>query len=187
MLTDLYLTGYVEDRDGKAYPVRVTQHDDPVLHDALTGVAGQDWAQWIARRKPDTAEVVGDQLEAMRWVHGRRRRTLGIIPARAGVYDEDMVGGRADRVTAALRNIVDGRPAEPRPLALGLLAVQAQLPVVDGFMANPPHREQLCEMILAAIEPILGLHHAIHVYWGDVRSNPSGACGGGAVGCAGGV
>ena len=54
MLTDLYLTGYVEDRDGKAYPVRVTQHDDPVLHDALTGVAGQDWAQWIARSSTKT-------------------------------------------------------------------------------------------------------------------------------------
>jgi hypothetical protein len=58
---------------------------------------------------------------------------LGIIPtARVGLYDEDMVSGLADRVIEALRNAIDDRPADPRPLAVGLLAVQAQLPVISS-------------------------------------------------------
>ena len=52
---------------------------------------------------------------------------LGIIPAaRFGLSDEDAVSGLADQVTGALRNAVDGREADPRPLAVGLLGVLGQ-------------------------------------------------------------
>ena len=71
-----------------------------------------------------------------------------------------MVSGLADRVIEALRNAIDDRPADPRPLAVGLLAVQAQLPVISSF-DNSRHRQELREMTFAAIEPILGLHQAI--------------------------
>ena len=52
---------------------------------------------------------------------------------------------------------------------MGLLAVQAQMPVVLSFLENSRHREELREMTLAAIEPILGLHHVILDYYTEVR------------------
>jgi len=178
MLTDLYLTGYVEDQEGKAYQARAARHDDPVLHQVLKDVAGRDWAQLVAHGGGRGREMVRDQLEASGWVSGQQRRMLGILaPARVRLYDEDMVSGLADRVSEALRNAIDDRPADPRPLAVGLIAVQAQMPVVLNFLENSWPRDALREMTFAAIEPILGLHQAIQDRFSDVRS--SLGCGGG--------
>ncbi len=184
MLTDLYLSGYVGDREGKAHRLKTAGHPDPVLEQALDGVSGQEWTKLIASDGRDARGVVHDQLEAAGWILGRRRRTFGILPAaRHGLYDEDMVSGLADRVTGALENILDDRPADPRPLALGLIAVQAQMPVVFSFVKNSRQRDVLREMTLAAIEPILGLHQATHNQFSDY---PSGG-GWGAGGCGGGI
>lgn len=170
MLTDLYLTGHVEDKQGNAHPTSAARPDDAVLHEALKGVAGRDWAQLIAHNEHHARRVVRDQLEATGWLRVQHRRMLGIIPtARLGLYDEDMVSGLADRVTEALRNAIDDRPADPRPLAVGLLAVQAQMPVVYSFTENSRHRQELREMTFAAIEPILGLHQAIQNRLTDMR------------------
>jgi len=185
MLTELYLAGYLEDRDGKAHPVRGSHHDDPVLHEALNDVSGQDWARWIAHGQRDVRQVVGDQLEATGWVNVRRRRAFGVLPARHGVYDDDMVAGLGYRVIEALDSIIADQPAEPRPLALGLLAFEGQLRVVGAFLENSERRGQLREMTLAAIEPILGLHQAIQNRLAGTRSVSDGpGCSGG--GCGGG-
>ncbi len=80
---------------------------------------------------------------------------LGIIPtARLRLCDEEVVSGLADRVIEALHNAIDDRPADPRPLAVGLLTVQPQMPVVSSLIENSRHREELRQMTLAAIEPI---------------------------------
>ena len=100
MLTDLYLTDYVEDKEGKAHPTRAAGHDDPVLREALEGVAGRDWVDLIAHGGRHACKAVRNQLEDTGWVQGRERRTFGILPAaRLGLYDEDVVWGLADRVT----------------------------------------------------------------------------------------
>jgi hypothetical protein len=52
---------------------------------------------------------------------------------------------------------------------VGLLAVQAQMPVVYSFTENSRHRQELREMTFAAIEPILGLHQAIQNRLTDMR------------------
>lgn len=187
MLTDLYLTGYVADEEGKVHRTNSASHPDPVLDEALGGAAGRSWTQLITNGGGHAREVVRDQLEAIGWVNGRERRTFGVLPhARQAVYDVDMVGSLAERVTQALRNILDDRPADPRPLALGLIAVLAQMPVVSNFNENELNRMALREMTFAAIEPILALHHAIHSQSADMGSGwgGSGGCGGG--GCGGG-
>ena len=81
-----------------------------------------------------------------------------------------MVGGLAHRVTGTLRNILDDLAADPRLLALGLIAVQAQMAVVFSFIDERHDRDGLREMTFAAIEPILGLYQAIHNRWDDIRS-----------------
>jgi hypothetical protein len=178
MLTDLYLTGHVEDKQGYAHPTSAARPDDPVLHEALKGVAGRDWAQLIAHNEHHARRVVRDQLETTGWLRVQQHRMLGIIPtARLGIYDEDMVSGLADQVIEALRNAIDDRPANPRPLAVGLLAVQAQMPVISSF-DDSRHRQELREMTFAAIEPILGLHQAIQNRLTDMRSD-TGCSGGG--------
>jgi hypothetical protein len=96
---------------------------------------------------------------------------LGIIPTtRLTLYDEDMVGLLADRVTEALRNAIDGLQADPRPLAVGLLGVLGQLPTVFSLDESARHRSELRHMTFAAIAPIVGLHHAIQTHYDDVRN-----------------
>ena len=171
MLTDLYLTGYVEDKQGMAHPTSAARPNDPVLHEALKGVAGRDWAQLIAQNEHHARQVVRDQLEATGWLRVRQRRMLGIIPTSGlEVHDEDMVSSLADRVIEALRNAIEDRPADPRSLAVGLLAALAQMPLVISFIDNSGDREALREMTFAAIEPILGLHQAIQNRYRDMRS-----------------
>jgi hypothetical protein len=153
----------VEDKQGNAHPTSAARPDDPVLHEALKGVAGRDWAQLIAHNEHHARRVVRDQLETTGWLRVQQHRVLGIIipTARLGIYDEDMASGLADQVIEALRNAIDDRPADPRPLAVGLLAVQAQMPVISSLDQTRGHRQALREMTFAAIEPILGLHQAI--------------------------
>jgi hypothetical protein len=43
------------------------------------------------------------------------------------------------------------------------------MPVVFSFVENSRHREKLREMTLAAIEPILKLHHVILDYYTEMR------------------
>jgi hypothetical protein len=187
MLADLYLTGYIEDREGKAHRKNSQSHPDPVLDEALSTAVGRPWTEVITNDGRRAREVVRDQLEAAGWIDGRERRTFGILPrARQVVYDVDMVGALAHRVRQALENILDDLPADPRLLAVGLIAVQAQMPVVFSFVENERHRDALLEMTFAAIEPILGLHHAIHNQSVDMGSGFGGGCGGGGA-CSGGA
>jgi Golgi phosphoprotein 3 (GPP34) len=171
MLTDLYLTGHLKDEGGKAHPTGIAPPpDDPVLRAALIGVTGREWAQLIADKERDAPRIVRDQLEATGWLCVQQRRMLGIIPtARLGVYDEDMVSGLADRVTDSLRRAIDGLPADPRPLAVGLLGVLGQMPTVFSFKESSRHRQQLRTLTFAAIAPIVGLHQAIETYHAHVR------------------
>lgn len=158
MLTDLYLTGYIENKDGEAALVKA-HHDDPLLQKALDHSAGRGWSQLIYRGGR-TCQDVFDQLETVGWIRGQPRKMLGLVAARPDVYDEDMVDLLAAHVTEALRNILADRPADPRALAIGLIAVQALMPFVDLFTADKKDRDSLHEMTLAAIEPILGLFNA---------------------------
>ena len=176
MLTDLYLTGHLEDQEGRPVGCEcVARPDDPVLRAAFDEIGvnqRKDWAELIATNSRDAPHAVRDQLKATGWLRAKQRQLLGIIPiTRLGLYDEDTVSAWADRVTEALRRAIDGRPADPEPLATGLLAVLAQMPAVVSFNKSSKHRQELREMIFAAIAPILGLHQAIQRYHEDVRAN----------------
>lgn len=185
VLADLYLTGFIADREGRGWRVNSASHPDPVLDNALNRVEGRLWSEMITNDGRVCMEAVRGQLEAAGWIDGRERRTFGILPHRhQAVYDVDLVEASAIRVTDALRNILADRPADPRSLAIGLIAVQAQMPAVSSFNMHEQHRNALREMMFAAIEPILGLDQAIQNQVADTRSG-TGGCGGG--GCGGGA
>ena len=154
---------------------------DPLCNDMLNRAAGQGWSALVTRGSR-TCREVHQQLEAAGWIRGQRRRMMGIVPARFEVYD-DLVGALAHRVTDTLRNILEDRAVEPRPLAVGLIAVQAQLAVMSGSTGNAHDRDRLREMTLAAIEPILALYQAIHIRYSSGVGGGAG-CGGG---CGGGA
>jgi Golgi phosphoprotein 3 (GPP34) len=138
--------------------------------DQIKGAALMDWDELIIIGEWAARDEVRDQLSAAGWP--TPRRVLGIIPAyRVGLYDVDLVRGLADQVAEALRNAIDGRPAEPRLLAVGLLGVLGQMPTILSFKECAQHRQRLREMTLATTPPILALHKAIQTY--HVR------CGGG--------
>jgi Golgi phosphoprotein 3 (GPP34) len=187
VLADLYLTGFIQDCEGRARRVNSASHPDPLLDNALNRVEGRLWSEMITNDGRACREAVRDELEAAGWIVGRERRTFGIRPhRRQAVYDVDLVEASAVRVKEALRNILADRPADPRSLAVGLIGVQAQMPAVSSFNVNEQHRNALCEMTFAAIEPIFRLHQAIQNQFADMRSGMggSGGCGGG--GCGGG-
>ena len=178
VLTDLYLTGHLQDAGGKPCPSSVARPVDPVLGAAFDqiGVTGQkDWAEFDRRKRAGCPRVVRDQLNATGWLRGQHCRMLGIIPtARLGLYDEDMVGGLADQVTEALRTAIVGLPAVQRPLAVGLLAVLEQMPTVLSYKESSRHRQELRALTFAARAPIVGLHQAIQTYHEDVRARMGG-------------
>ena len=173
MLTDLYLTGYIENRDGKSYQRRSGRHDDPLLNEALQGANGKTWAKLVAYNVRRPRRKTCNQLEADGWLEVQRRNIFGIVPARFGIYDEGMVDALAQRVRAALHSVIDEQPTDPRLVALGLIAAQAQMHVVSGFVDDPQQRERLRRMTLMAIEPILGLHEAVLNRLAEARSRPS--------------
>jgi hypothetical protein len=177
MLTDLYLTGYLADKAGKPHRLNSAGPDDPVLHAAVERVGTstrKDWAELIAEEPKRAAQVVRDQLQATGWLRVQRRPILGVIPARLTPYDDDMVRGLSDRVTDALHNAINGVQAEPRPLAVGMLGVLGQMPTVLSFKESSRYRQELRELTLAAIEPVLGLHQAVNTFLEDRRGRTSG-------------
>jgi hypothetical protein len=191
MLTDLFLTGYLQDAEGKACPVRGTRLRDPVLRtvfDTISVNGPKTWAWVIAANQTHATRLVRDQLKDLGWLCKHRRRTLGIIPtSRLGPYDEDMVGGLADRVANALRNAIAGRPADPRPLTLGLLGVLGEMPTVFSTEECAQHRQELWDLTFAAIAPIMGLHEAVASVYEEMHDSGGvvGGCGGGCGGCGG--
>lgn len=171
MMTDLYLTGYLQDKDDKPHRLSDTPPNDPVLRAAFHQIRGTDWARLIAENQGKAPHVVRDQLQATGWLHVQRHRILGLIPTtRVTLYDKDIVSILAHQVTEALRNAIHGRPADPRPLAVGLLGVLGQMPSVFSYEECARHRQELRELTLAAIAPIVGLHQAIQAYLEDTRA-----------------
>jgi hypothetical protein len=189
MLTDLFLTGYLQDTEGAVCPTRGTRPGDPVLRavfDTISVHRPRTWAWLIAANQAHAPRLVRDQLKDLGWLCEQRCRTLGIIPTtRLGLYDEDLVGGLADRVANALRNAIAGRPADPRPLTLGLLGVLGEMPTVFSIEERAQHRQELQDLTFAAIAPIMGMHEAVQSVY-DAMHGKGGAVGGcGGCGCGG--
>lgn len=173
MLTDLYLAGYLEDRSGRPCPTR-RDPEDPVLRAALERIGDtekREWSELIAQHPKRATRVVRNQLEAGHWLCSQRHWALGIVPTtRLGPRDIDMVDRLNERVAMALHSAISGLSADPRPLALGLLGVLAQMPTVFSFEEGSRYRRELRELTVAAIEPILGLQQAIEQYHENLRA-----------------
>jgi Golgi phosphoprotein 3 (GPP34) len=158
MLTDLYVTGHVEDKGGRPYRTSsVERLDDPLLRAMLDQIGAdgrKDWAKVIADRRTPTARLVRDQLELTGGLCVQRRMFgMSGRPRLAG-YDDASLGHLVDQVAEALHNAIDGLPADPRSLAAGLLAVLGQLPTISTRAESSRHRQRLLELTFAAIEPI---------------------------------
>src|SRR6478752_1572085 len=176
MLTDLYLAGYLQDNEGRPEPVGVPAPADPLLRAPLDDIGDdspENWAQVVSRgSQRDAAERVQSQLEAEDWVRVQRRRMFGMIPrTRVRLRDSDSIGALAGHVSAALRDAIDGRPADERLLAVGLLGVLGQLPTVYGLEDAPRHLSQLQELVDGAIPPITGMNEAIGIVHRAMRAH----------------
>jgi len=105
----------------------------------------------------------------------QRRRILGIIPtARLRLSDEDLVRGLAARVVTALRDAIAGRPADERPLAVGLIGALGQLPTVFSFDEAACHSSELEGLVDRAIPPITGMRQVIDAVHGAIQANDTG-------------
>jgi Golgi phosphoprotein 3 (GPP34) len=173
MLTDLYLSGHVHDLHGMPSECGIAPPKDPVLKamiDELERCRYSSWARAISPEPDQTIRTVRYQLEA----EGRisvRRTIPGITAARVSLHDEALVESLADRVTHAVHNAIAGLPADPLPLAVGLLGILGQQPRVFSFGEAAQCRGQLLDLIGATIEPILGLREAILWHLENVRNS----------------
>jgi hypothetical protein len=195
-LTELFMTGYLQDVDGMARRAGGWPPNDPVFRATLEAIDVDEpkpWARLVVDNEKDANRLVRDQLENHGWICQQRRRRLGLIPTRCHApIDEAAVLTLADRTTKALRNAVDGRSAEPRTLMLGLLAVLGELPALLGDKELAEHRERLHELALAAAGPIAGMREAVEAVYAEMGGNRNGdnnsgcgGCGGGCGGCGG--
>lgn len=172
MLTDLYLSGHLEDRACRPHPTACPPPEDPVLRWAFDHAVSNrtSWAALIARENR-AGPMVRDQLRADGSLCPRHHRLLGVIPTvRDEPHDCGTVEQLAKRAREALRRALLDLPAEPRPLALGLLAMQAQMDTVLTRDESSRHRAALHELTAAAIEPIMALPGVIARHHDDVRA-----------------
>jgi Golgi phosphoprotein 3 (GPP34) len=178
MLTDLYLGGHLADEDDRPRPVGVTRHWDPLLHAALDDIGDnepKDWMHAVARDQRSIPGLIRSQLEADGWLWVQRHRLLGIIPcARLRLQDDDLVRELAAQVVTALRNAIAGRPAEERPLAVGLIGALGQLPTVFGFDEAARHYSELEDLVDRGIAPIVGMRRVIDAVHRATSANDSG-------------
>jgi hypothetical protein len=163
MLTDVYLSGHVHDVHGMPRACGSTVPKDPVLKamiDELVRCSFSSWARAISPDPHRAIQTVQYQLEAEGWI-GMRRGIPGIRAPRVSLHDEALVESLAGRVTFAVHNAIAGLPADPLPLAVGLLGVLGQRSTVFSFSEASHCRDRLRDLIDATIEPILGLNEAI--------------------------
>lgn len=172
MLTDLYLTGHLADRNGVAYQSSGTPPSDPVLHAVFAEISIQPraWERAIETHRRRASRTTRDHLEAAGWLHRPTQRKFGFLPtAHRVLADENSVALQADRVRTELRRAIDGGATDARLVALGLLGVLGQLPTVLSFRDCAHYQRELRVLTFAAIKPILGLHQAIERHHTDMR------------------
>jgi hypothetical protein len=170
MLTDLYLTGYLTDEGDWAYVSDAARPDDPIG----CGVRSDQGRRAHGLGRVDHHRRMGGAGRGSRPAQRRR-----LAHASTGSRHHPRLSRRAlrrrpgawpgDQVAEALRNAIDGRPAEPRLLAVGLLGVLGQMPTILSFKECAQHRQRLREMTLATTPPILALHKAIQTYHDEMR------------------
>jgi hypothetical protein len=163
MLADLYLAGYLVERDGRAVPGRAASPDNLVLRATFAQVGVHNrttWAQLVAGNAHEATSAVREQLLTEGWLRAGRGAVRAVPVANLEPYDPCRVGALADSVTGALRDAIAGLPADSWLLALGLLAVLARLPGVAEIVADvEPGRLQ--DLVQGAIAPVRGMAEAI--------------------------
>jgi Golgi phosphoprotein 3 (GPP34) len=170
-LTDLCLSGHLDDVDGAPRVTSSPAPDDPILRSMLETVRLErgDWAALVGG-KSAIHRLVRDQLEA----DGLLRQRRSLLVRHFDPTHPATAEGLATSAAEALRRAVDRLPVEPLPLALGLLAEQAQLDTVLTGRESARLRTGLLDLIAAAIEPIVALQQVIAQHHDRVRSH-SGA------------
>ncbi|RZT19295.1 Golgi phosphoprotein 3 GPP34 [Mycobacterium sp. BK558] len=167
IFTELYLDGVITDDDGKLRTVAAVRPSDPLLSAAMSVAAdGRMWTDLIRSGGRGAVDGARDELARCGWVQ-LRRRTLG--GSLVEVRDVDLVHALACRVIAALESVLRVSDAEPRSLALGLIAFQAQMPVAEEFLRHEGKRHALHELTEATIEPIHALRTLIKARTAEMR------------------
>lgn len=163
-VTDLYLSGHLVDRGGRPYPGRAEGPGDPVLNGAVAQFGFTTRVSWddaVAGSNQRTTAVVREQLHAGGWLRPRAHHVAGLS---AGTCleprDAEMVAGLAGQVGETLEQAIAGQTVEPRLLALGLIAVLADLPCVTAFGGDP----RLPELVAAAGPPLQALSRVVESY-----------------------
>lgn len=176
MLTDLYLTGHITDLAGTARQAATSPPDDPLLRAVFFQIGHRElsWANLITHSRGVEC-AVQDQLVGDGHLRERRQHLPRLL-SRARTEPTDIAAAEllAERAGEAVRRAVLGLPTEPQPLAIGLLAEQAQLDTVLSPRESARCRTELRHLIDAAIAPITALHQVIEEHHEKMRRSSGG-------------
>lgn len=172
MLSDLYLGGYLGDRDGRAHRRRaIDPPADPLLSAMLAGVTGWDWKRMTVYQADRSDHVVRQRLEAVGYVSPPGPRRFGVLARTdSRVYDEDLIGALVDRVRDALSQISRESQADSPLAVLGLLCALGEVPTVASSGDTARYHAALRDGTVVAIPPVMGLAQAAERHYDDVRA-----------------
>lgn len=167
MLADLYLRGFLVEREGRAVPGKAISPGDLLLRGTFAQVGVHNratWAELIAGNAQGTVCAVREQLLTEGWLRGGRYAAVQAVPG-AGLepHDACRVGALAEDFSAALRNAITGIPVEPWLLAGGTLAVLARLPGLAGFVSGAGGN-RMPKLMNMAIAPVAGLNEVLRLH-----------------------
>jgi hypothetical protein len=144
VLVELTDRGCLTDEDGKARTVGDRRTGDPLLDDALRGIAAEKrprkWKALVQRNRKQTFQAVEQQLEKDRAIRVERRTWL---------YDKVVVKDTAlaQRLRAeASETLTGGRPVaefSTRQAALTALAAVGGLPTVTSGKERREHKQRI--------------------------------------------
>ncbi|GAB2833587.1 GPP34 family phosphoprotein [Actinocorallia aurea] len=147
-LTELYLTGYLRDDNGKPAVEVEGPCADTVLADVLEEIASgrpRRWQHWVGRSNRHTHLAVRQQLLDGGVLKAERRRILGIFPTTRYLLRDPRVRTRlVSTVAAVLRDPVSR--ADPVDAALVALAVQGRLNHVVPRAKRREHKRKIAAL-----------------------------------------
>lgn len=172
VFTDLYLSDVITDDNGRLSAMAAKLPDDPVLRGAMAvRVDGRTWLDLVRSGGRGAVESVGETLKSSEWIRFHHRR---LRSPQVEVRDVDLVESLRSRVVASLNDVLRVGDAEPRSLALGLIAFHAQMPVMEDFLGHDGKRHALHELTEETIEPIRALHTLIQERLAETRRSGAG-------------
>ncbi|MDQ2708914.1 MAG: GPP34 family phosphoprotein [Actinomycetota bacterium] len=149
-LVDLQLRGHVRDDAGYVRTEPGARAADPLLEAVRMEIAEappRAWLHWVRTGHRNMPRAVAEHLHAIGELAREDRRILGMVTtAHLTPTDPAAAARLVDGAAQVLRSDRSVLPADPRIVALAVLAATAELPTVVGRSERRSRRQQIAQL-----------------------------------------